>query len=451
MYTTPNKPSSNGLVERTNRSLLQSLKVQGRQDQESWLKVLPKVVMIHNQSHHSGIGTSPMEFLLATSHVVTSGEVLPRPDVEKWKEGHPSFGSFKVGQLVLWKNVFKGNEVKNKLRDRYKGPYSISKVNGNGTTYEIEDSGSNRRFKAHHVQLKAYHTPPKYLTSHHSYQDVVAGRPHLDDSSSTESSSSGSSESEATDCEDFPELPYATDDEKFDQGVPDPPGSFSYKSAAHQDGSNYSRGYMPSSILGTSSPWRYDDSLPGSGRYTNQGQVERTLPDSRPIWDETRLLTRYYNYNDASLAAAGLRLNNLLADQTAVTQSSEHASYRIVSPQALEWDASLVSERGSSRNESTERAHILRGLIYRLSTSGDDVFTRYHTQSTEVGGSLGSSGMNMPALQLTESSPDRSQVEPTKQVARPTRRRKPMVFVRSPVVTRSRTASERQSLQSQAL
>ena len=447
VYTTPNKPSSNGLVERTNRSLLQSLKVQGRQDQVSWLKVLPKVVMIHNQSHHSGIGTSPMEFLLATSHVVTSGEVLPRPDVEKWKEGHPSFGSFKVGQLVLWKNVFKGNEVKNKLRDRYKGPYSVSKVNGNGTTYEIEDSGSNGRFKAHHVQLKAYHIPPKYLTAHPSYHDVVKGRSTaLYDS---EEEDSLSEQSESDDEEYSVGLPYASDDE-----FSDPPASIALRSEPRritpaQGGSPRSETLSEVALRNSLSAGNKSFSNPVG--LSTPFPSTMTRPDSRPIWDETRLLAQYFNPNNTSLASAGLRAHNLLTNQTYRELTMGGQSYRVVSPQALEWDASLVSERGSSRNESTERANLLRGLIYRLSISGDDVFTRHHTQSTELGGSLGSSGMNMPALQLSESSPDRSQVEPAKQVARPTRRRKPMVFVRSPVATRSRTASERQSLQLQGL
>ena len=77
LYTTPNKPSSNGLVERANRTLLQLLKIEKRQNGVSWINALPKVVMVHNQSYHSALETSPMEFILSGQHLINGSGIIP--------------------------------------------------------------------------------------------------------------------------------------------------------------------------------------------------------------------------------------------------------------------------------------------------------------------------------------------------------------------------------------
>ena len=171
-FTTPNKPSSNGLVERANRTLQELLRVQCR-DMRGWSGVLPKSVMTYNWTAHSALGCSPGEFLLASQHEVDSAVLLPRSVRECWREGHPSFGSFKLGQLVLRRVIQRGNCTSNKFLERFEGPYLVTGVHQNQVTYQLEHTESGAQARAHHVQLRAFHRPPRYLSTHPSYDRIT--------------------------------------------------------------------------------------------------------------------------------------------------------------------------------------------------------------------------------------------------------------------------------------
>ena len=169
IYTTPNRPPSNGLAERTNRTLLELLRVES-DSAVGWVKVLPKVVMIYNNTLHATLGKSPSEFLLQERHLQASVPLVSADTVDTWREGNPAFGSFRVGQRVLKKAIIIGNETSSKFKDRFQGPYTVSKVNANGVTYVLNHCVTGVSIKAHHGQLKAYIDPPKYLFDHHMYQ-----------------------------------------------------------------------------------------------------------------------------------------------------------------------------------------------------------------------------------------------------------------------------------------
>ena len=81
---------------------------------------------------------SPSQFLLTKSHKSDSN--LPiRADIPKlWKDGHPSFAPYWVGQKVLKKVIKKGNLLSNKLSPRYDGPYEVVSANQNQVTYTIK-------------------------------------------------------------------------------------------------------------------------------------------------------------------------------------------------------------------------------------------------------------------------------------------------------------------------
>ena len=195
-YTTPNKPSSNGLVERANRTLLELIRLQ-LDDTKSWYGVLPRAVMVHNTTFHSAINQSPSEFIFANKHLFRGNVILPSGTSERWRDGHPSFGTFKFDQFVLRKSVFRGRETVNKFSERFEGPYSIKKINRNGITYVIKHEHTNKEVKAHHSQLKAYHLPPDYIRNHPYYESLRLGELPLqyenDVPSDTEPSSSDDS------------------------------------------------------------------------------------------------------------------------------------------------------------------------------------------------------------------------------------------------------------------
>ena len=175
-YTTPNKPPSNGLAERTIRTLSEILRVEtGSEECERWSEVLPKAIIVYNNTHHAALEMSPAEYILQKPHASRSRWLLPEEETSKWKEGSPSFGSFKVGDRVLKKTVLRGNLTTNKFKERFEGPFEVIKVNQNGITYQIRECETGSCFRAHHGQLKKYIQPPKYLVRHPAYSMLQGG------------------------------------------------------------------------------------------------------------------------------------------------------------------------------------------------------------------------------------------------------------------------------------
>ena len=171
IYTTPNHPPSNGLAERTIRTLTELLRVDSG-SREKWTSWLTRAVMIYNTTYHVALEKSPAEFLLQQSHAMVSSPILSTEERAKWREGNPSFGTFKVGQKVLKRNVITGNDTTNKFKERFSGPYAVTKVNSNGVTYQVQNCGTQVEIRAHHGQLKRYVEPPKYLRDHPYYKSL---------------------------------------------------------------------------------------------------------------------------------------------------------------------------------------------------------------------------------------------------------------------------------------
>jgi hypothetical protein len=176
VYSSPYKPSSNGAVERTNRTVIQLLRCLGSQSDVSWDIHLTKAVLNYNHSWHSQLLMSPSKFLLAKAHVRVTSTVLDSSTQRLWKEGHPNFHPYRCGDLVLKKVHFQGNSVTNKFLPRYSGPCTISAVRGNGLTYEIRrtlPSGQEQTSRAHYTQLKKWVALPGYVRKNAYFMDVL--------------------------------------------------------------------------------------------------------------------------------------------------------------------------------------------------------------------------------------------------------------------------------------
>ena len=160
-HSTPYMPSCNGGVERLNRTILQALRC--TESTKPWDDRLADVILAHNNSHHSSIGMTPVECIFSKSYDFKAEGVRVVTMRENWREGHPNFVPFKVGDLVLRRVELKGHNVSNKFAEKYKGPYRISKVRQNGVAYMIDGGDIEKGSPAHHRQLVPYHEPPKYL------------------------------------------------------------------------------------------------------------------------------------------------------------------------------------------------------------------------------------------------------------------------------------------------
>jgi hypothetical protein len=166
-FTTPFCPTSNGAIERVNRTIqgfLRSL----TDKPGSWDQHLPQAIITYNNTLHVELNLSPSSFLLNRSHNCNSVPLLNVPKLQEfWKTGHSKFSPFKVGQLVLMKIPSKGNLTVNKLSKKYKGPLIVNKVNSNNVTYVLSDpSSTNTSIRAHHTDLYPFKTIPSYLRDH---------------------------------------------------------------------------------------------------------------------------------------------------------------------------------------------------------------------------------------------------------------------------------------------
>ena len=146
IYTTPYSPSSNGAVERVNRTIIQHLRL-ALTEKQSWVELLPKIVIVYNHSIHTALDCSPCEFLLNKSH-----KIDPRLIGESsyWIEPHKNFTPFKEWDLVGLKQRLPGNLTANKFAERFVGPYMINKIQTNKLSYIIRSEFTDKLSKVHY-------------------------------------------------------------------------------------------------------------------------------------------------------------------------------------------------------------------------------------------------------------------------------------------------------------
>ena len=215
VYSTPYMPSSNGCVERVNRTVLQLLNgIQIRQNE--WDMHLSRVVITYNNSVHSQLNLSPSACILSRAHNCNATLPVTTELVETWCEGHPNFCPFKINQKVLKKIVKVGNRLENKLGQKFEGPYLIQKVHSKKLTYEVcAIDDFQTCFKVHYRQLRPFKVLPYSIAR---YIDKECPLSNKDSDINDDSVSIGSEpghviyESDFTDLEDV-ELLSEKDDE----------------------------------------------------------------------------------------------------------------------------------------------------------------------------------------------------------------------------------------------
>ena len=162
IHTTSRCAQSNGACERVNQSITVLLNGIIYNDISVWDVELPRSVIIYNSTYHTQIKSSPSRFLIEKSHDMDSALPLDAGVVSSWKPGHPSFAPLRVNEKVMKKVHLSGHQLTNKFAKRYDGPYTVTKVNSNGVTYEIADESGNV-FRVHYKQVKLFHEVPNYL------------------------------------------------------------------------------------------------------------------------------------------------------------------------------------------------------------------------------------------------------------------------------------------------
>src|SRR5678816_3631754 len=172
--TTPDMPSSNGLAERTARTLSEMLRMMSEREND-WDYWLGKVLWAYKLTVHRATGMSPCMYVLNFEKFVKPRLGLPEGDRDVWRKGSLKFASFKVGDKVLKEVIEKGRLNVSKMREKFEGPYVVKRVMSNGVSYvlEGENDGGMKEFRAHQVQLRPWREPPGYLKIHPVYKFLV--------------------------------------------------------------------------------------------------------------------------------------------------------------------------------------------------------------------------------------------------------------------------------------
>ena len=91
--TTPYVPSANGLAERTNRTLIELLRMMTERENE-WDLYVGRALSTYNMTVHKGIGMSPCKYLLNFERYIRPRMKLSEDDRNVWKRANEQYESF---------------------------------------------------------------------------------------------------------------------------------------------------------------------------------------------------------------------------------------------------------------------------------------------------------------------------------------------------------------------
>ena len=200
-FSTPYHAAGNGACERMNRTLIQRLKAYS---ENKWDEDVYDATINYNNTIHSELKMSPSECIMKQAHGASPRFPINGEIADTWREGHPNFSSFKLGDKVAKKIIYIGNQLKNKLSPRFDGPYVIKKVFQNGVSYAIMKEQEEKLIKVNHKYLKKWYEMPKYLEKflpkmesqcNSKLENTIVGPIYSDSSNSVESSSAFASSS----------------------------------------------------------------------------------------------------------------------------------------------------------------------------------------------------------------------------------------------------------------
>ena len=170
--TTPGCPTSNGAVERVNRTIQNFIKTITTETNR-WDEHLGRALITYNNTTHVELQMSPSKFLITKSHQHSVDPPLQSDLREYWKLGHPKFMPFCVNDLVLMKTTLKGSLNINKFLPKYDGPYKVGRVDSYGVTYQIIRLADDKILRAHHSKLRFYKACPSYISTNRVFKDYA--------------------------------------------------------------------------------------------------------------------------------------------------------------------------------------------------------------------------------------------------------------------------------------
>jgi len=187
LLSTPYHPQTNGLVERFNRTLIEALSKVATENLSEWDKYIAPVLFAYRTNRHSTTRITPFylvygrEAKLPTdnttieeerhviNHIETQVDQLPlirnqaqrkiHEEQQKQKDRHDhkiKQKLFQVDDQVLYYRAMLDKQWSKKLEPKWKGPYAIHKIIGNGAYQLREHNGQIINTPVNGCYLKLY-------------------------------------------------------------------------------------------------------------------------------------------------------------------------------------------------------------------------------------------------------------------------------------------------------
>jgi hypothetical protein len=191
--TTAYHPQSNGLVERFNKTLKQTLKIWSNDNQDDWDVLLCYAVFSYNtlfhtllqetpffvaygrdavlhidimnnvrREKHAGVHEYATEVVQKLYDVHTRVKDILKNENEQRIEKMVELREFKIGEKVLLHDVTTKVGLSRKFTKRWKGPYTIIERNSD-VTYTIEKDGKIQLVSLHRLRLAGEEINKNYL------------------------------------------------------------------------------------------------------------------------------------------------------------------------------------------------------------------------------------------------------------------------------------------------
>ena len=178
-FSSPYRPQTNGLIERTNRTLISIISKYIHENKTTWDKCLQDIRFQYNIRPQENLGFSPFELVFGRSPSIPvmlhssnrseypmernqrinkrQEDVMRKKRVAQRKARRIIDTKVKIGDVVLYKNLHKAN----KFDEKWIGPYIVVNVSKSGS-FKLKNMKNNDIVVSHWSNIKPMYSDKEY-------------------------------------------------------------------------------------------------------------------------------------------------------------------------------------------------------------------------------------------------------------------------------------------------